>query len=61
MKRLTIEDLGFYEMSSEESKEVNGGMYWLIIAAATYFVTESATNPTSSAKALQAGYEAGSK
>jgi len=66
MKKLTVEQMGLYELSLEESKEINGGFGWLIPlfswgAAAYYFVSESATNPTASAKALQAGFEAGSK
>ncbi|WP_064196073.1 MULTISPECIES: hypothetical protein [Emticicia] len=59
MQSLALENYGTSELSFDEQRETDGGNPALIgyaVACISYFLIESATNPTSSVKNLQDGY-----
>ena len=57
---MNLEKLNLVELNAQEVQETEGGIWPLVVAAATYFLVETVTNPVSSHTAFSNGIKAGS-
>jgi hypothetical protein len=53
---MDLKNLNLVEMNSQEMRKTEGGFLGYVIAALAYFLVESGTNPKSSVKHLESGW-----